>query len=87
MLDELKEQEDVLNESVGQLEALAATRSALVLQLKEALQDQVQILHYFTYVLTSVFCLKFQILIVAWEYNFTGTKAGSCSHSVASKSC
>ncbi|KAK9951449.1 hypothetical protein M0R45_006890 [Rubus argutus] len=40
LLDELKEQEDVLNQSVGQLEAVAATRSALVLQLKEALQDQ-----------------------------------------------
>lgn len=40
LLDELKEQEDVLNQSVAQLEAVAATRSALVLQLKEALQDQ-----------------------------------------------
>ncbi|PRQ45796.1 hypothetical protein RchiOBHm_Chr3g0495551 [Rosa chinensis] len=40
LLDDLKEQEDVLNLSIGQLEAVAATRSALVLQLKEALQDQ-----------------------------------------------
>ncbi|KAM1184278.1 hypothetical protein TB2_013408 [Malus domestica] len=40
LLDDLKEQEDVLKQSVGQLESLEATRSALVLQLKEALQDQ-----------------------------------------------
>ncbi|TQE04293.1 hypothetical protein C1H46_010078 [Malus baccata] len=40
LLDDLKEQEDALNQSVGQLESLEATRSALVSQLKEALQDQ-----------------------------------------------
>ncbi|XP_009353035.2 regulation of nuclear pre-mRNA domain-containing protein 1B [Pyrus x bretschneideri] len=40
LLDDLKEQEDVLNQSVGQLESSEATRSTLVLQLKEALQDQ-----------------------------------------------
>ncbi|XP_068341060.1 uncharacterized protein [Pyrus communis] len=40
LLDDLKEQEDALNQSVGQLESSEATRSALVLQLREALQDQ-----------------------------------------------
>ncbi|CAL8168351.1 unnamed protein product [Prunus armeniaca] len=40
LLDDLKEQEDLLNQSVGQLENVEATRSALVSQLKEALQDQ-----------------------------------------------
>ncbi|KAL6228402.1 hypothetical protein ACLB2K_002352 [Fragaria x ananassa] len=40
LLDELKKQEDILNLSIEHLEAAAATRSALVLQLKEALQDQ-----------------------------------------------
>ncbi|KAL6223490.1 hypothetical protein ACLB2K_006876 [Fragaria x ananassa] len=40
LLDELKKQEDILNLSIEHLEAAAATRSALVLQLKEALQGQ-----------------------------------------------
>lgn len=54
LLDDLKEQEDVLNQSVGQLENVEATRSALVSQLKEALQDQV--IFFSLFHLCSHFC-------------------------------
>lgn len=54
LLDDLKEQEDVLNQSVGQLENVEATRSALVSQLKEALQDQV--IFFLLFHLCSHFC-------------------------------
>lgn len=40
-LDELQEHESILNQCIGQLESAEATRLSLVLQLKEALQDQV----------------------------------------------
>lgn len=67
MLDDLKEQEDVLNQSVGQLENVEATRSALVSQLKEALQDQVIFFFIVPLMFTLLwFCLKFQILMVAF---------------------
>ncbi|KAL5546892.1 hypothetical protein UlMin_006579 [Ulmus minor] len=39
-MDELQEQENLLNECVGQLESAEATRVSLASQLKEALQDQ-----------------------------------------------
>lgn len=67
LLDDLKEQEDVLNQSVGQLENVEATRSALVSQLKEALQDQVIFFFIVPLMFTLLwFCLKFQILMVAF---------------------
>lgn len=67
MLDDLKEQEDVLNQSVGQLENVEATRSALVSQLKEALQDQVRFFITVPLMFTLLWlCLKFQILMVAF---------------------
>lgn len=40
-MDELQEQENLLNQCIGQLESAEATRVSLVSQLKEALQDQV----------------------------------------------
>lgn len=67
LLDDLKEQEDVLNQSVGQLENVEATRSALVSQLKEALQDQVRFFITVPLMFTLLWlCLKFQILMVAF---------------------
>lgn len=41
VVDELQEQENILQQCVGQLESAEATRTALISQLKEALQDQV----------------------------------------------
>ena len=40
-MDELQEQEHVLQQCVMQLESAEATRTALISQLKEALQEQV----------------------------------------------
>ncbi|KAM7273538.1 hypothetical protein ACFE04_028202 [Oxalis oulophora] len=40
LLDELQEQEKILQQCVGQLETAEASRTALISQLKEALQDQ-----------------------------------------------
>ncbi|KAB1223094.1 hypothetical protein CJ030_MR2G013653 [Morella rubra] len=40
VVDELLEQENLLKQCIGQLEGAQATRSALISQLKEALQDQ-----------------------------------------------
>ncbi|KAK9050019.1 hypothetical protein SSX86_031012 [Deinandra increscens subsp. villosa] len=40
MLDEIQEQENVLQDCVNQLEAAERTRTSLISQLKEALQDQ-----------------------------------------------
>lgn len=40
LLDEIQEQENVLQECVNQLETAEKTRSSLISQLKEALQDQ-----------------------------------------------
>lgn len=41
LVDQLQEQENVLQQCVGQLESAETTRIALVSQLKEALLDQV----------------------------------------------
>ncbi|XP_057949253.1 uncharacterized protein LOC131144568 [Malania oleifera] len=40
VVDELQEQENILQQCVGQLESVEVTRAGLVSQLKEALQDQ-----------------------------------------------
>lgn len=41
VVDQLQEQENVLQQCLGQLESAETSRAALVSQLKEALQDQV----------------------------------------------
>ncbi|XP_030926469.1 regulation of nuclear pre-mRNA domain-containing protein 1B-like [Quercus lobata] len=46
VVDELQEQENILQQCVGQLESAEATRTALISQLKEALQDQESMLEY-----------------------------------------
>jgi len=41
LLDDLQEQENVVQQCIGQLESVEATRASLVSLLVEALQDQV----------------------------------------------
>ena len=87
-MDELKEQENILQQCVVQLESSEATRAALVSQLKEAVLDQVQFHYFFIFIFLKhgpIFFNFFTIDDCRLNQSLSGIKAGTCSRSVAGK--
>lgn len=66
VVDELQEQENILQQCVRQLESAEATRTALISELKEALQDQVWPCYFILIILILQVYLKSASFISAY---------------------